>query len=193
MSDDNKEKDKKAGDPQVNMKDYQETKAKLEKLEKIFDERQTKALKKEDVLKKDELLKALGIEKDPGKDPMDLINDKLTSTNQALKDLQDELAKERDAKTKLEKKTQVKDLAERAGLNKDLTIKLIDDFNGDLEAQVNAIAEKYPELKIKKSVGAGSNPASVNVPKDIDTQIAEALKNGDVMKSIQLKQLKAKG
>ena len=63
------------------------TKATNEKLAKIFEERQTKALKKEDVLKKDELLKALGIEKDPEKDPVELINEKLSGLGKQIEEL----------------------------------------------------------------------------------------------------------
>jgi hypothetical protein len=137
--------------------ELEKTTAELTKLQKIFEDRQTKQLKKEDVLKKDELLKVLGIEKDPTKEPMDLVNEKLSSLTSTIEQLQKDL-KDKDEKLTLkEKQEKAKELAEKAGLNAKLTVKLLD-LNGDIEAQLKSFETEYPELKVKKDLGSGSNP-----------------------------------
>lgn len=132
--------------------------AELEKLQKIFDERQTKALKKEDVLKKEEILKALS-EPDKTKDPIELINEKLSGFTSTIEKLQNDL-KEKDEKLTLkEKQEQVKELAEKAGL-KAKAVKLIDLNAEDLEEELKKVAEEFPELKEKSGVGGGgANPS----------------------------------
>jgi hypothetical protein len=129
----------------------------LEKLQKIFDERQTKALKKEDVLKKDEILKVLGLEKDATKDPLELINEKLSGFNKTIEQLQNDI-KDKDAKLTLkEKQEKAKELAEKAGYKAKI-VKLMNLDAEDLQKELEERAEEFPELKENKTLGGGGNP-----------------------------------
>ena len=63
----------------VTLEQFNAQKAELEKLQKIFDERQTK------VLQKGEILKALGIKKDPEKDPIEQLKEVVLGTQETVK------------------------------------------------------------------------------------------------------------
>ena len=161
----------------VSLEEHETVKKELDKLKTIFEERQTKALKKEDVLKKDELLKALGIEKDPEKSEIELISEKLNNTNQSIEELKKALDAEKaekeqakQAAVKLQREVELKELADEMGINKKLALKLADVNAEDLKAELAKIAEEYPEIKIVKNVGAGTNPVNGNKPEDIKAE-----------------------
>ena len=80
---------------------------KLAKLEKIFEERQTKTLDKEGILK------ILGIEKAPEKPIADVLGEKLNTLSETISQLQNDI-KVKDEKLALnDKKAQVTELAKK--------------------------------------------------------------------------------
>jgi hypothetical protein len=159
----------------VTKEQFEAQRAELEKLKKIFDERQTKVNEKADEklkeaeLTKEAVLKALGIEKDPEKDPMELINEKLSTTNKTVQELQDELKKEREAKEQFVKQTKVKDsIAKMNFVDPDIVMKLVDLDSETLEDDLKAIAESKPYLvrQDDKKLGGRFNGKSDNDPSE---------------------------
>lgn len=153
----------------VTVEEFNALKAELEttkeehgKLSKIFEERQTKALKKEDVLKKDELLKVLGIEKNPEKEPLDLVNEKIANLTKTIEQLTNDV-KLKDEKLSLtQKRSQAEKLAQALSFNDvDDAIKFVDINSENLESDLKALAESKPYLiKQVKDVGSAFNQGS---------------------------------
>ena len=166
----------------VTVEEFNALKAELEttkeehgKLSKIFEERQTKALKKEDVLKKDELLKELGLVRDPDKDPMALVNEKFASLTKTIEQLTNDV-KTRDEKlTHTEKRSVAEKIAQSLSFNDvDDAIKFVDINSENLETELKALAESKPYLiKQIKDVGGAFNQGSKN-----DKALLDAFEQG---------------
>ena len=161
MSDENKQLDELKAEMAKKDEAMKTQQAELEKLKKIFEERQTKALNKEDVLKKDELLKALGIEKDPEKSEIDLIREQIATSQQQVQTIQTELAKEREAKAMFEKTVKMKELARQYNfVDVDDALKFINVNSDNLEADLKNLAETKKYLvksEQPKNIGSAFN------------------------------------
>lgn len=109
---------------------------KLAKLEKIFEERQTKALDKEGILK------ILGIEKAPEKPIADVLGEKLNTLSATISQLQNDI-KDKDAKLALnDKRAKVTELAKKYNfIDVGDVLGVIDYENADFDNQLKALAE----------------------------------------------------
>lgn len=173
----------------VKLEDYEKLKGeftaqseKLAKLEKIFEERQTKTLDKEGILK------LLGIEKAPEKPIAEVLGEKFNTLNGTVEALKAEL-QAKDAKIALnDKKAKVREIAK--GYNFfDISdvVSVIDYTNDDLEGQVKAIAENKRHWIKPTSMGGSFAGGQGNNKTDLETQLQEAQKNGNVGLAIALK------
>lgn len=109
---------------------------KLAKLEKIFEERQTKTLDKEGILK------ILGIEKAPEKPIADVLGEKLNTLSETISQLQNDI-KVKDEKLALnDKKAQVTELAKKYNfIDVSDVLGVIDYSNADFDNQLKTLAE----------------------------------------------------
>lgn len=109
---------------------------KLAKLEKIFEERQTKTLDKEGILK------ILGIEKAPEKPIADVLGEKLNTLSETISQLQNDI-KVKDEKLALnDKKAQVTELAKKYNfIDVSDVLGVIDYNNADFDNQLKTLAE----------------------------------------------------
>ena len=158
----------------VSKEEFETQKTELEKLKQIFDERQTKALKKEDVLKKDELLKALGIEKDPDKDPVALVSETVANLTKTVEQLREELNQSKTEKEKNAKIEKVKEIANQLRFHNSADAISGIDLDGDIEEQVRQKANDFPHYIKKDNVGGNFNSYKSNVK--LDDAVSEALK-----------------
>ena len=158
----------------VSKEEFEAQKQELEKLKQIFDERQTKALKKEDVLKKDELLKALGIEKDPDKDPVSLVSETVANLTKTVEQLKEELNQSKAEKEKNEKIEKVKQIANQHKFYNYQDALTGIDLDGDIEEQIRQKATDFPHYIKKDNVGTNFNSYKSNVK--LDDAVSEALK-----------------
>ena len=113
---------------------YSDLSEKHAKLEKIFEERQTKT--------QEQILKALGLEKKPEKTDKEVITEKFAELTTTVKQLQSDLS-ERDKIIKLnEKKAKVQEIAKPYNfVDVNDVLSVIDYENEDFEGQVKSIAE----------------------------------------------------
>lgn len=155
---------------------------KITKLEKIFNERQTKTLDKEGILK------ALGLEKAPEKPIADLLSEKIGELNSKVEQLTGEISK-RDAEIALNaKKAKVANLAKSFNfVDVEDVIKAIDFDNDDYETQIKNIAEKKPHWINKPKVGASYVNGTSTDGKSIEEQIKECYSRGDISTAMSLK------
>lgn len=109
---------------------------KLTKLEGIFNERQTKVLDKEGILK------ILGIEKAPEKPIGEVLNEKFNILSETIQKLEADI-KTKDAKLALnEKKAQVSELAKKYNfIDVSDVLGVIDYDNANFDEQLKALAE----------------------------------------------------
>ncbi len=144
----------------------------LNKLKKIFNERQTKALDKAGILK------ALGIEKDPEKDPLELIKESLANTNKTIEQLKAEI-KAKDEKLMLkEKQSKAEKLAQSLSFaDPEDALKFIDLNSESLEDDLKKLAESKPYLlkTVKRDFGSAFNSG---VKSEGTDSILEAIKKG---------------
>ena len=174
MSEENKELETLKAEMAKKNEEFANQKAELDKLKKIFDERQTKALKKEDVLKKDEILKALGFGADDKVDPIEALKKVVLGTQEKVENLTKELEKEREASTKVVKKAEAERVAKELGFIDPEDALVGIDLSGDIEKQIKERAEKKPHLLKKDDVGGNFSGHSGKSTKD--EEVAEALK-----------------
>ena len=122
--------------------DFEKQNEKLGKLEKIFEERQTKAFDKNNAISKDVLLKELGLVKDPEKTEIQLVNEKFATLNKTVEDLTAQI-KAKDEKIALnEKKAKVRDLASSYNfIDVNDVLGVIDYNDEDYDKQLKTIAE----------------------------------------------------
>lgn len=189
MADDDKtqsvtleEYNKLKGDFDAQQKKFDEQKAKLDKLEKIFEERQTKALDKEGILK------ILGIEKAPDKPIGEVLGEKFDALNSLVEQLQKDI-KTKDEKLALnDKKARILEAAKTYNfIDVNDVLNVFDFSNDDIEGQLKAIAEsKKHWIKPKENLGGAFNGVSGN-PADLNEQLREAQKNGNIEQAIALK------
>ena len=170
------------GDFDAQTKKFDEQKAKLDKLEKIFEERQTKTLDKEGILK------ILGIEKAPEKPIADVLGEKFNALNTLVEQLQKDI-KAKDEKLALnDKRAKVLEAAKPYNfIDVNDVLGVIDLNNDDIEGQLKAIAEsKKHWIKPKENLGSAFGQVSGN-PANLEEQLREAQKNGNVELQIALK------
>jgi len=163
--------------------DFKGTKEKLDKLEKIFNERQTKTLDKEGILK------VLGIEKAPEKPIAEVLNEKFNTLSKTITDLQADL-KQKDEKLALnEKKQKVINAAKPynfVDINDVLAV--IDYSSEDIDGQVKTIAEtKKHWLNQTTNQGGSFSGFKDNGSGDLEAQLKEAQKSGNAALAISLK------
>lgn len=154
----------------------------LNKLKKIFDERQTKTLDKEGILK------VLGIEKAPEKPIAEVLDEKFKTLSCEMDSLKAQI-KEKDEKLALnDKKQKIREAAKNynfVDVNDVLTV--IDYSNDDIDGQVKAIAEAKPHW-IAATKNQGSSFASFQSgANDLQKQITDAVKSGNASLAIALK------
>lgn len=162
--------------------DFDAQKAKLDKLEKIFEERQTKTLDKEGILK------LLGIEKAPEKPIGEVLSEKFNSLNGLVEQLQKDI-KAKDEKLALnDKKAKILEAAKPYNfIDVNDVLNVFDFSNEDIDGQLKAIAEsKKHWIKPKENLGGAFNGGSGN-PADLNEQLREAQKNGNIEMQIALK------
>lgn len=189
MADDDKTKsvtleeyNKLKGEFEAQKTKYDEQKTKLDKLEKIFEERQTKTLDKEGILK------LLGIEKAPEKPIADVLGEKFNALNTLVEQLQKDI-KAKDEKLALnDKKAKIAEAAKAYNfIDVNDVLNVFDYSNEDIEGQLKAIAEsKKHWIKSKENLGGAFNGGSGS-PADLEEQLREAKKNGNVEAQIALK------
>lgn len=170
------------GDFDAQQKKFDEQKAKLDKLEKIFEERQTKTLDKEGILK------ILGIEKAPDKPIGEVLGEKFNTLNSLVEQLQKDI-KAKDEKLALnEKKAKILEAAKTYNfIDVNDVLNVFDFSNEDIDGQLKAIAEsKKHWIKPKENLGGAFNGGSGN-PTDLNEQLREAQKNGNIEQVIALK------
>ena len=167
----------------VKLEDYEKLKGEFTaQSEKIFEERQTKTLDKEGILK------LLGIEKAPEKPIAEVLGEKFNTLNGTVEALKAEL-QAKDAKIALnDKKAKVREIAKGYNFfDVSDVVSVIDYTNDNLEGQVKAIAENKRHWIKPTSMGGSFAGGQGNNKTDFETQLQEAQKNGDVGLAIALK------
>lgn len=116
--------------------DFKAQGEKLAKLEKIFEERQTKTLDKEGILK------ILGIEKAPEKPIADVLGEKLNTLSETISKLQEDI-KVKDEKLAMnDKRAKVTEIAKKYNfIDISDVLGVIDYNNDDFDNQVKSLAE----------------------------------------------------
>ena len=161
---------------------YKELKANNAKLSKIFEERQTKTLDKEGILK------ILGIEKAPEKPIAEVIGEKVTTLEATIKQLQADKQKSDEILALNTKKDKVREAAKQFNfIDVNDVLGVIDYSNDDIEGQLKSIVETKKHWVKPQNMGgsfAGGNGGNV---KDIDEQIKKAYADGNISLAMQLK------
>lgn len=167
---------------------FEKTNEKLAKLEKIFEERQTKAFDKNKAISKEELLKELGLVKDPAKTEMELVNEKFAALSKSVEDLTAQI-KEKDGIIALNsKKSQVAELAKKYNFIDVNDVLTVIDFNSDnFDEQLKNIAETKKHWVKSANLGGSFGGGNEKNPKDLIEQLKEAQKNGNTLAAISLK------
>lgn len=172
----------------VSIEEYNSLKDRFDKLEKIFEERQTKVYDKNNAVSKEVLLKTLGIEKDPQKSEMELVNEKFTTLNKTVEQLQADI-KSKDEKLALnEKKQKVRELAKPYNfIDISDVLGVIDYSNEDIEGQLKNIAETKKHWVSSTNLG-GSFAGGQGLNKsNLETKLTDAIKNNNPELAISLK------
>lgn len=158
--------------------------ADYEKLQKIFNERQTKTLDKEGILK------ILGAEK-VEKPITEILSEKLGSMETEITKLNAELTKRDEALALNAKKAKVAELAKKANFIDVSDVEAAIDFSKDnFEEQIKAIAELKPHWVQKVDTGSSFAGVQGRAGTSIDEQITEAYKNNDIQLAMALKRQK---
>jgi hypothetical protein len=162
--------------------DFKAQGEKLAKLEKIFEERQTKTLDKEGILK------ILGIEKAPEKPIADVLGEKLNTLSETISQLQNDI-KVKDEKLALnDKKAQVTELAKKYNfIDVNDVLGVIDYNNENFDEQLKTIAESKKHWVRSVNLGGSFAGGKEISPQDLETRLQEAYKNHDIQAAISLK------
>ena len=162
--------------------DFKAQGEKLAKLEKIFEERQTKTLDKEGILK------ILGIEKAPEKPIADVLGEKLNTLSETISKLQDDI-KIKDEKLALnDKRARVTEIAKKYNfIDVNDVLGVIDYNNDDFDSQVKTIAESKKHWIQSTNLGGSFAGGKEVNPKALEQQLKEAYDRGDVAAAISLK------
>lgn len=134
--------------------DFEKANEKLGKLEKIFEERQTKTFDKNKAISKEVLLKELGLVKDPEKTEIELVNEKFATLSKTVEDLTAQI-KEKDGLIALNnKKSQVSELAKKYNfIDVNDVLGVIDYNNENFDEQLKTIAENKKHWVQQKDLG----------------------------------------
>ena len=127
---------------------YSDLSEKHAKLEKIFEERQTKS--------QDQILKALGLEKKPEKSDKDVITERFTELSATVEQLKNDLSARDKVIALNEKKAKVQELAKAYNfVDVNDVLNVIDYDNTDFEGQIKTIAETKKHWIEQKNPGNG--------------------------------------
>lgn len=163
-------------------KKYDDLKANNDKLSKIFEERQTKTLDKEGILK------ILGIEKAPEKPIAEVIGEKVNTLEATIKQLQADNEKANATLVLNGKKDKVREVAKQYNfVDINDVLGVIDYSNDDIEGQVKGIAETKKHWLKQTSLGGSFAGGNGGNGKDINEQIKKAYADGNVALAMQLK------
>lgn len=173
----------------VSVEDYNNLKAQFDalkanndKLEKIFNERQTKTLDKEGILK------VLGIEKAPEKPIAEVLNEKFNTLNQTVEQLQADLKTKDEALALNSKKQKVIELAKPYNfIDVNDVLAVIDYTNDDIDAQLKNIAETKKHWITSTNLGGAFNGGNGGAIADLEKQLQDAQNAGNVELAISLK------
>ena len=161
---------------------YKELEAKNAKLSKIFEERQTKTLDKEGILK------ILGIEKAPEKPIAEVIGEKVTTLEATIKQLQADKQKSDEILALNTKKDKVREAAKRFNfIDVNDVLGVIDYSNDDIEGQLKSIAESKKHWLKPQNMGGSFAGGNGGNAKDINEQIKKAYADGNISLAMQLK------
>lgn len=162
--------------------DFTAQSAKLDKLEKIFEERQTKTLDKEGILK------VLGLEKAPEKPIADVLSEKFSTLNATVEQLQADIKAKDDKIALNDKKQKVRELANSYNfIDVNDVLGVIDYSNEDIEGQLKTIAEikkHWIKSTYQGSSFAGGQGTAAN---ELEAQLRDAQKAGNAELAISLK------
>lgn len=147
----------------VTKAEFEAQQEELKKLKKIFDERQTKVNEQAEKkleqaeLTKEQVLKALGIEKDPDIDPIVSINEKLQNTNKTIEDLQAQLKQKDEQLAVTSKKSNAINLAKTLNFNDpEDALRFVDINSDDLENKLKELTVSRPYLLKQKEINVGN-------------------------------------
>lgn len=168
--------------------DFEKANEKLGKLEKIFEERQTKTFDKNKAISKEVLLKELGLVKDPEKTEIELVNEKFATLSKTVEDLTAQI-KEKDGLIALNnKKSQVSELAKKYNfIDVNDVLGVIDYNNENFDEQLKTIAENKKHWVRSVNLGGSFAGGKEISPQDLETRLQEAYKNNDIQAAISLK------
>lgn len=168
--------------------DFEKANEKLGKLEKIFEERQTKTFDKNKAISKEVLLKELGLVKDPEKTEIELVNEKFATLSKTVEDLTAQI-KEKDGLIALNnKKSQVSELAKKYNfIDVNDVLGVIDYNNENFDEQLKTIAESKKHWVRSVNLGGSFAGGKEISPQDLETRLQEAYKNNDIQAAISLK------
>jgi hypothetical protein len=168
--------------------DFEKANEKLGKLEKIFEERQTKTFDKNKAISKEVLLKELGLVKDPEKTEIELVNEKFATLSKTVEDLTAQI-KEKDGLIALNnKKSQVSELAKKYNfIDVNDVLGVIDYNNENFDEQLKTIAESKKHWVRSVNLGGSFAGGKEISPQDLETRLQEAYKNHDIQAAISLK------
>lgn len=160
----------------------------LGKLEKIFEERQSKVFDKNKAISKEELLKTLGFEKDPEKSELELVNERFTALNKTVEQLQADLKTKDEALALNLKKQKVIELAKPYNfIDVNDVLAVIDYTNDDIDAQLKNIAEIKKHWITPTNLGGAFNGGKAGTIADLEKQLQDAQNAGNVELAISLK------
>lgn len=173
----------------VSLEQFNELKSRYDKLEKIFEERQTKTYDKNNAVSKEMLLKTLGIEKDPQKTEIEVVSEKFTALTKTVEQLQADLKAKDEVLTLNTKKQAIREAAKAYNfIDVNDVLGVFDYTNDDIDGQLKQIAETKKHwvnanVNQGQSFSGSSNPSKTT----LEAQLRDAYKNNDIMSAIALK------
>ena len=149
--------------------DFEKANQKLSKLEKIFEERQTKVFDKNNAISKEALLKELGLVKDPEKTEMELVNEKFATLTKTVEDLTNQIKVKDETIAMNEKRAKVLELAKPYNFIDVNDVLNVIDFNkDDFGEQIKTIAESKKHWVQQANLGGSFSGLKENKGFDKD-------------------------